>query len=438
MSVVRLDSEVKNPREPVSGGAMDKVVEKKGLSNKLKAGIAAGALAIAGIAFYAYAPSSNSQTVAAERLTISTVERGTFDDFLPLRARVEPLLTVYLDSIEGGRIEQVLVEDGASVQKGQLLAILSNAELQLSVLARQTEVTQQINSLRSQELALSQTRLADERGLYETRAALDKAERQFAREKALAERGFVARRQYEDTQADLEQHRGRYAVQRRTAATNERLQTSQLSQLREAAQSMNAGLALARANLDTLNLRAPVSGQLSGFSIQVGQSVNRGERIGQIDSPGSNKLIAGVDEFYLGRVQVGQKATIDVGGKPYPMKVTKIYPQVRNGQFEVDLQFVGPQPAGIQRGQTLQARLTLGDPAPALLIPNGSFYNDTGGAWVFVVTPDGSEAVKRQVRLGRRNADYIEVLDGLQPGEKVLTSPYTGFADKDRLDLTKQ
>jgi HlyD family secretion protein len=438
MSVVRMNSEARSPREPVSGGAMDKVVERRGLSNKVKAGIAAGALAVVGLGFYAYAPSSNSQTVAAERLTISTVERGTFDDFLPLRARVEPLLTVYLDSIEGGRIEQVLVEDGATVQKGQLLAILSNAELQLSVLARQTEVTQQINSLRSQELALSQTRLADERGLYETKAALDKTERQFAREKALAERGFIARRQYEDTLADLEQNRGRYAVQRRTAATNQRLQSSQLAQLREAAQSMNAGLALARANLDTLNLRAPVSGQLSGFSIQVGQSVNRGERIGQIDSPGSNKLIAGVDEFYLGRVQVGQKATIEQGGKTYQMKVTKIYPQVRNGQFEVDLQFVGPQPEGIQRGQTLQAKLTLGDPTPALLIPNGSFYNDTGGAWVFVVTPDGSEAVKRQVRLGRRNADYIEVLDGLQPGEKVLTSPYTGFTDKDRLDLQKQ
>jgi HlyD family secretion protein len=438
MSVVRMNSEAKSPREPVSGGAMDRVVEKKGLSNRLKAGIAAGALAVAGIAFYSFAPSGSSQTVAAERVTVSTVQRGTFDDFLPLRARVTPLLTVFLDSIEGGRVEQVLVEDGANVQKGQLLAILSNAELQLSVLARQTEVTQQINSLRSQELALAQTRLADERGLYDTKAALDKAERQFAREKALADRGFVARRQFEDTLADLEASRGRYAVQARTRATNERLQSSQLSQLREAAQSMNAGLALARANLDSLNLRAPVSGQLSGFSIQVGQSLARGERVGQIDSPGSNKLIAGVDEFYLGRVQVGQKATIEQGGKTYQMKVTKIYPQVRNGQFEVDLQFVGPEPQGLQRGQTLQAKLTLGDPTPALLIPNGSFYNDTGGAWVFVVTPDGSEAVKRQVRLGRRNADYIEVLDGLQPGEKVVTSPYTGFADKDRLDLQQK
>ena len=438
MSVVRMNSEAKSPREPVSGGAMDKVVERRTLSNKLKAGIAAGALAIAGIAFYAYAPSGNSQTVAAERVTVSTVQRGTFDDFLPLRARVTPLLTVFLDSIEGGRVEEVLVEDGATVQKGQLLAVLSNAELQLSVLARQTEVTQQINSLRSQELALAQTRLADERGMYEAKAALDKSERQYAREKALADRGFVARKQFEDTRADLEFNRGRYAVQARTQATDERLQTSQLAQLRQAAASMNSGLELARQNLESLKLRAPVSGQLSGFSIQVGQSMNRGERIGQIDSPGSNKLIAGVDEFYLGRVQVGQKAVIDQNGKSYPLKVTKIYPQVRNGQFEVDLQFIGNQPEGLQRGQTLQAKLTLGDPAPALLIPNGSFYNDTGGAWVFVVTPDGAEAVKRQVRLGRRNADYIEVLDGLQPGEKVVTSPYTGFADKDRLDLQQK
>lgn len=438
MSVVRMTSEATSPREPVSGGAMDKVVERRGLSNRIKAGVAAGAIAIAAIGFYAYAPSNSSQTISADRVTVSTVQRGTFDDFLPLRARVTPLLTVFLDSIEGGRVEEVLVEDGATVQKGQLLAVLSNAELQLSVLARQTEVTQQINSLRSQELALAQTRLADERGMYEAKAALDKAERQYSREKALADRGFVARRQFDDTRADLEFNRGRYAVQARTQQTDERLQTSQLAQLRQAADSMNSGLALARANLESLKLRAPVSGQLSGFSIQVGQSMNRGERIGQIDSPGSNKLIAGVDEFYLGRVQVGQKAVIEQGGKNYALKVTKIYPQVRNGQFEVDLQFTGGEPQGLQRGQTLQAKLTLGDPAPALLIPNGSFYNDTGGAWVFVVTDDGSEAVKRQVRLGRRNADSIEVLDGLQPGEKVLTSPYTGFADKDRLDLQQK
>jgi HlyD family secretion protein len=186
-----------------------------------------------------------------------------------------------------------------------------------------------------------------------------------------------------------------------------------------------------------LNLRAPVAGQLSGFSIQVGQSMSRGERIGQIDSPGRNKLQAGVDEFFLGRVEVGQQARIEAGGRAHKARVTKIFPQVQNGQFQIELQFIGAEPAGLQRGQTVQARLTLSDPAPAVLIPNGGFYNDTGGAWVFVAAPDGRSAVKRQVRLGRRNADFIEVLDGLSPGERVIISPYTGFADKDALALTQ-
>jgi HlyD family secretion protein len=179
-----------------------------------------------------------------------------------------------------------------------------------------------------------------------------------------------------------------------------------------------------------------VTGKLSGFSIQIGQSLQRGERIGQIDSPGRNKLQAGVDEFYLGRVQVDQNASVDWNGKTFKARVTKIYPQVQNGQFQVDLQFLGDEPQGVQRGQTLQAKLSFGDPTPARMIPNGAFYNTTGGAWVFVVSPDGRHAVKRPVRLGRRNSDMIEVLDGLDPGEHVITSPYTGFEDKDRLDLT--
>lgn len=420
---------------PATGSAMDREVPRRTWSPRVKAGAAAAALVLGVAGVWAWAPSGDSQTVAAERVTISPVTRGTFDDFLPLRARVTPRVTVFLDAIEGGRVEQVLVEDGATVAKGQLLAVLSNAELQLSVLARQTEVTQQITSLASQELALAQTRLNDERSLFEARAELDKIERQYAREQALVERGFLPRRQFEDTRADLAHQRGRYQVLERTRATDERLQSAQLGQLRRAVTSMNSGLEIARRSLDALNLRAPVAGQLSGFSIQLGQSMSRGERIGQIDSPGANKLIAGVDEFYLGRVAVGQRAAIETGGRSYPLRVSKIYPQVRNGQFEVDLQFTGAEPAGLQRGQTLQARLTLGDPEPAVLIPNGSFYNDTGGAWVFVVSADGTEAVRRPVRLGRRNADVIEVLDGLDPGERVVTSPYTGFVDKDRLDL---
>lgn len=433
MSVVRIKNE---GDRPVSGGGMDKVVESKRLPMKAKIGIGVAlAILLAGL-FYWYAPSANSQTIETSRVTISTAARGRFDDFLPLRARVEPLLTVFLDAVEGGRVERVLVEDGAMVQQGQMLAVLTNADLQLNVLARQTEVTQQINSMRSQELALNQTRLANERALIEAELAADMARRQVDVQRPLAERGYVAGRVYADSRDTYEANRRRADVLRRQRATDERLQSAQLAQLRASAETLNTGLEIARGSLSALNLRAPVTGQLTSFSIQIGQSLQRGERLGQIDSAGRNKLRAQVDEFYLGRVAEGQIANAEVGGRQFRMRVSKIYPQVRNGAFEVDLQFIGQEPADLQRGQTVQIRLTLGDPAPALMIPNGAFYNETGGNWVFVVAPDGRSAVKRQVRLGRRNADYIEVLEGLDPGERVITSPYTGFAERDRLSLS--
>jgi HlyD family secretion protein len=436
MSVVTIKSDKPGPGGAHSGGGMDKVVERRGIRKELKIAIAVALVALAAAAFYFMAPTANSQTIAADRVTISEVRRGRFDDFLPLRARVEPSVTVFLDAVEGGRVEQRMVEDGAVVQQGQLLAVLSNSDLQLNVLARQTEVTQQINSMRSQELSLSQTRLANQRALIEADLQAQQARRQYETQRPLAARGYVSQKQFQDTRDIYNASRERVTILRRQQATDERLQSSQLAQLRASTAALNQSLQLARASLDALNLRAPVSGQLTSFSIQVGQSFNRGERLGQIDSAGSNKLRAQVDEFYLGRVAEGQIASAEVSGRPYRMRVSKIYPQVRNGAFEIDLNFVAGEPANLQRGQTVQIRLTLGDPSPALLIPYGAFYNETGGNWVFVVAPDGGSAVKRPVRLGRRNSEYIEVLSGLEPGERVITSPYTGFAERDRLDLT--
>jgi len=424
------------PDRAVSGSQMDKVVERRGLSRNVKIAIGAGTVFVLALLFWWFMPGAGSQTVTKNRLTISTVQTGRFEDFIPLRAKVTPLLTVYIDSIEGGRVDKVLVEDGTDVVAGQPIAMLSNAELQLSTLARQTEVEQQINNMRSQELALSQTRLANERAILDAQLALTTARRQYEREAPLAAKGYVSGKQFNDTADNYQYQQRRLAVLQRSQASDERLQSGQLDQQKASMKSMSAGLGIARTNLDALNLKAPVTGKLSGFSIQIGQSLQRGERIGQIDSPGKNKLQAGVDEFYLGRVQVNQSASVDWNGKTFRARVMKIYPQVQNGQFQVDLQFLGDEPQGVQRGQTLQAKLTLGDPAPAKLIPNGAFYNESGGAYVFVVAPDGNSAVKRQVRLGRRNPDYIEVLDGLDAGERVITSPYTGFADKDRLDLS--
>lgn len=420
---------------PVSGGAMDRVIVRKKLDPRILVGGIAGAILLLATLFWLLAPSANSQSVSAERLSIATAETGLFEDFLPLRARVTPLITVYLDAVEGGRVEKLLVEDGASVTKGQLLAILSNADLQLSTLARQTEVEQQLNNMRSQELALAQTRSTNMRDLNQAEIDLAKSRRQHDLYKPLAERGFVSSKQYNDAKDDLTYHSRRLAILRNSIAQDQALQSSQLAQLRASASSLNSSLGIARDSLGQLNLRATATGQLSGFSIQLGQSMERGARLGQIDSAGRNKLMADVDEFYLGRVQVGQTATVDADGKTYRARVSKVYPQVRGGQFQIDLVFDGPEPRSLQRGQTLQPKLTLGDSKRALLVPLGAFFNDTGGNWIFVVDRGGKSATRRAIKTGRSNADFVEILDGLKPGERVVTSSYSGLVDKDRLSF---
>ena len=415
---------------------MDKVVERKRVDKRLLIGGGAAAILLLVLLFWLFAPRSDSMSVNRDRLAIATVQSGTFDDFLPLRGRVTPLVTVYLDAVEGGRVEQKLVEDGAQVIAGQPLAVLSNAELQLSTLEKQAEVEQQLNNMRSQELALTQTRNSNLRDLNQAETDLAKARRQYDLFKPLADRGFVSMKALNDTRDDLTYQAKRLEILRRSVQQTEALQTSQLAQLRAAAGSLNSSMGIAHSNLGQLNIRAPVTGELSGFEIQLGQSLQQGERIGQIDSAGGNKLQADVDEYYLGRVAVGQTASADFDGKTYRLKVAKIYPQVRNGQFQIDLVFNGPAPAAVQRGQTIQTKLTLGDPSKAVLIPNGAFFNDTGGNWIFVVDGSGNGATKRQVQLGRRNADFIEVLGGLKPGERVLTSSYSGLTDKDRLSFS--
>jgi len=422
--------------DAVTGGAMDKVIVRKRIDQRILIGGAAAGAIILLLLFWLFAPGANSMTVSRDRLTISTAQPGTFDDFLPLRARVTPLVTVYLDAVEGGRVEKKVVEDGAQVTQGQLLAVLSNAELQLSTLEKQAEVEQQLNNMRSQELALTQTRNANLRDLNQAETDLAKARRQYDLYKPLADRGFISKKALNDTKDDLNYQAKRLEIMKHSIAQTEALQSSQLQQLRAAAGSLNTSMGVAQNSLGQLNIRAPVTGELSGFDIQLGQSLQQGERIGQIDSAGANKLQADVDEFYLGRVVVGQTARADIEGRTYRLKVAKVYPQVRNGQFQIDLVFVGPAPGAVQRGQTIQAKLTLGDPSRALLIPNGAFFNDTGGNWVFVVDKSGNGASKRQVQLGRRNADFIEVLGGLSPGERVITSTYSGLVDKDRLTIS--
>lgn len=421
----------------ISGQGMDRTVKKKTpIARKIGLG-AAGALVIL-FAWWLTGTllGGRSLSIDSQRIIVSEVTVGMFEDFIPLRGRLMPRSTVYLDAIEGGRVEQVLVEDGVVVAAGDLIAVLSNTNLQLVVLGREAEVTEQLNSMRTIELQLEQNRLSHKRNLVEIAYQLVRLNRSIGRQRSLAARNLVSQSTLEELEDELHYYQERRDVTLESQATDARLQEQQLGQLRAAGEQLKTSLAFAHKNLGDLSVRAPIAGKLSGFNIDIGQSIDRGGRLGQIDDPDGFKLNVRIDEFYLGRVDLQQRAIAEHNGRDLGLQVTKIYPQVKEGQFEVDMLF-NQEPAGLRRGQTLQLRLTLGDNSDALLIPNGSFYQETGGNWIFVVSPDGSEAVKRPVRLGRRNTDFIEVLDGLEASEKVITSPYTSYTGMDRLTLDK-
>ncbi|PKI17698.1 efflux RND transporter periplasmic adaptor subunit [Colwellia sp. 12G3] len=370
-------------------------------------------------------------SVDNSRIVISKVTSGVFEDFIPIRGRVTPAKTVYLDAIEGGRVEKILVEDGASLTAGNLIVELSNASLQLSVLGNETRVAEQLNNMRSIELNLEQNRLQHKSNIVDIKHQIKLLSRQVDRAQSLIATGAITKTQVEDSEDTLTWYKDRLALTMESQQSDARMQGEQLTFLRETSSRLESNLAISRQNLDNMNVKAPVAGTLSGFNVEVGQSIARGERLGQIDTPNDYKLTAFIDEFYLGRVDIGQTATY----KNYSLVIAKVYPQVQNGQFEVDFKFIAEQPEGIRRGQTIQIKLTLGDASEALLIPNGAFFQDTGGKWLFVVSPDGSEAVKRNVRLGRRNNQFIEVIEGLELDEQVVTSPYSSYQEMQKLSF---
>jgi HlyD family secretion protein len=375
--------------------------------------------------------SGKSLSVNSERITVSTVSKGVFEDFIPVRGRVTPAKTVYLDAIEGGRVEKVHVEDGSALSAGTLIVELSNASLQLSVLGNEARVAEQLNNMRTIELSLEQNRLQHKRDLVEINYQTKLLSRQIERERELIKTGAVSQSAFEDTKDTLEWYQNRHELTLESQQSDTRMQQEQLVFLRDTAKRLEGNLEISRQNLDNMNVKAPVNGKLSGFNVEVGQSISQGERLGQIDTPNDYKLTAFIDEFYVSRVDIGQQAIY----QDYQLVVSKVYPQVQNGQFEVDFKFVGEQPDDIRRGQTIQTILTLGDASEALLIPNGAFYQDTGGNWVFVVAQDGQQAIRREVRLGRRNNQFIEVIEGLEENERVVTSPYTSYQEMNTLKL---
>lgn len=373
--------------------------------------------------------------INGDYLTIASVSHGQFEDYIPIRARVTPARTVYLDSIEGGRVEEILVEDGTILKAGDLILRLSNAGLQLDAISREAQVTEQINNAQTLELQLEQNRIRNKRDLAEAEYQVKRLSRMAERQRTLIEKGHISREDYEATEDELGYWTTLRAIREEAQISDARLQQAQLKQIQSSVKQLQANLQIARANLEKLNVRAPISGQLTALDLEPGQSIAQGERLGQIDDPGSFKLVALIDEYYISRIAVGQLATTEFDGRAYEIRVTKVYPQVRNGQFEVDLIFTTSTPENLRRGQNLQSQLSLSDPSPALLIPNGSFYQASGGRFVFVVDDTGDTAHRRPVRLGRRNTRFVEVLDGLTAGERVITSSYDNYREMTRLEF---
>lgn len=426
-------------RKQSKASGMDKIKQRTTWQRYRKLVIGAVVSIIAVLGLIALLPEEGRiLRVSHGHIVISSVSQGQFDDFIPVRGRVSPLQTVFLDAIEGGQVEAVHVEDGQYVEQGQPIIDLSNTSLQLDVISREAQVTEQLNNLRNTELALEQNRLAHKRNLVEINYNLTRLQREIKRLQPLATKGLVADDQLEQLEDEYNYYKARHEVTLESQATDKRIQEAQMEQLEVAGEQLQRNLAVARRNLESLQVKAPVSGKVTAFNLEIGQALNKGDNIGQIDDPDHFKVTANVDEFYLSRVDLEQTARVTLDNQEHELVIRKVYPQVLNGSFEVDLEFMREQPANIRRGQTLQLNLQLGSPSESLLIPNGAFYQDTGGQWVFVVTPDKQQAIRRNVRLGRRNPRFIEVLDGLEPGEQVVTSPYSNYLDMDRLMLQDQ
>ena len=373
--------------------------------------------------------------VAASRLTISPVTRGNFQEFTAIDGVVQPLRTVYLDAVEAGTVQQVLVEEGTTLTAGQPLLRLTNPDLQLEMVNRETAVYDLMNNLRNTRTQLLQNRILRQNQLADIDFQLAEARRVFDTNQVLYDQKVIARQDYLQSQNAYRYQLRRRQLTQQTLHQDSVAMQQQLGTMQESVQRMTSNLALMRRRLDDLLLlRAPVGGQLSSLAAEVGEAKTRGQRLGQIDALAGVKLHAAVDEFYIARIGAGQVGEVVVDGQAYALRVTKIFAQVAKG-LQIDLAFTGASPPGLRRGQTLPIRLALSAKAPALLLPKGGFYQQTVGNWAFKLGADGTRAQRVAIRLGRQNPDYYEVLAGLRPGDRVVTSSYEGYADQQELVL---
>jgi len=415
---------------------MDRKIEKKKWPPKKIAGFAAvGLFVILVLYVFLFRLSKSTLNVKTERITISTVTRGPFQEFIPIMGNVLPINTFYLNAVEGGRVEEIYLEAGTFVKEGDGILRLANTNLLLDIMWREAELFQQSNNLRNTRLSMEQYRLKLNQDLAEIENQLQQQKRTYERYKELVKDNLISKHEYE-----LAKDQYDYLIKRKELTIESQkndleFRQAQIDALEASLKRMQDNLEIVKQKQENLTIRAPISGHLTALDAEIGQSKSPGQPLGQIDVLEGFRVKAAIDEHYIARVETGRKGEFDFAGNSYELIVKKIYPEVKEGRFEVDMEFVGSGPEEITRGQTLHIRLELGDISEAILLPRGGFYQTTGGNWAYVVDESENIATKRRIRLGRQNPQVFEVLEGLGPGERVITSSYESFGNMDRLVL---
>ena len=416
---------------------MDKIIEKKTgwrvAFTKKALPWWLGALLLAFIVYLIARPNNKTLRVDKDTVTVNTAVRGEFNDYIRISGRVQPMTTIQLSPQEGGIVEKILIEEGSTVHAGDPILILSNDNLDLQILNSEAELAEKENILRNTQIQMEQQKLDVRQNVLEYGMQVDRLRRAYEQQKALYEDKLIAKEDYLKSEEDYRLAKQKYELIRERSKQDSLYRGTQIDRMEESLDNMLLNMQMIRKRKSNLIIKAPIDGELGLLDVVLGQSIASGTKIGQINSVGTYKVEAQIDEHYIDRVVDGLEATFERQGETFSTVIRKVYPEVRDGKFKADFKFDGEQPDNIRSGQTYYLNLQLGQPEEAVIIPRGTFYQKTGGKWIYVVNKDGNKAVKREIRIGRQNPQYYEVLEGLEPGEKVITSGYDTYGDSDVL-----
>ena len=416
---------------------MDKIIEKKtgwkAVFTKKALPYWLGAVVVAFVLYLVFRDNSSSFRVDKDTVSISEVQRGEFNDYIRVSGQVQPMTTIQLSPQEGGTVQKILVEEGSMVHAGEPLLILSNDNLDLEILNSEAELAEKENILRNTMIQMEQQKLSVRQDEMTYEMDVRRNRRNYEQQSALYQDKLIAKEEYLKAKEDYDLSQQKYTLIKERSVQDSLYRSVEITQMQESLDNMRQNMAMIRNRKSNLTIKAPIDGELGLLDVVFGQSVSSGMKIGQINSVGDYKVEAKIDEHYIDRVTAGLQATFERQGSDFAVRLRKVYPEVRDGKFQADFKFEGEQPDNIRTGQTYYLNLQLGQPEEGIIIPRGTFYQKTGGKWIYVLTPDGSKAVKREIRIGRQNPKYYEVLEGLEPGEKVITSSYDNYGDSDVL-----